>query len=129
MRGARRAHVHQVDVAPRDDADVRVVDVRYPELLSEHLGALDHGIGDGDDLAPRVALVSRQVRKLGPRTAAKHADAYAFARQDRASGGHSITAPVSPGNNSWRCAQIGAMPLDITSSSNSRSENLAPTRF
>ncbi len=77
MRRARRADVDEVDVVARDQLVVRVVHVGYAELLGERPRALDDGIGDGHELAARVALVAGQVRELGPRAGTEHADAHA----------------------------------------------------
>ena len=101
----------------------------YPEFLGERPRALDDRIGDGRQLAARVAFVAGDVRELGPRASAKNADAHATTRRLPVCGCHCITALVSPGSISWRCAQIGAMPFVMNRSWNSRNENFAPMRF
>ena len=72
--------------------------------------SLAHRIGDRHQLAARVALEAGEVRELGPSPGAQHADAHLVAT-NRPHRRHSITAEVSPGSMSMRCARIGAMPF------------------
>jgi len=85
-------------------------------------------VGDRHELAARITLVPWEVCELRPCAGTKNTDAHS-PRWPPMRGSHWITTDVSPGSNSCRCAQIGAMPFVMNRSWNSRSENLGPIRF
>src|SRR5678809_125656 len=125
---ARRADIHEIDVVARDERFVRIVPGGDPEFLGEGLGAFGNRIGDCDELATRVALISGQVRELRPGTGAQHADAYLATTDDSTRRHQSMTDDVSPGSSSMRCALIGAMPFVMNRSWKSRRLNFEPRR-
>ena len=75
MRRARRADIDEIDVGPSDQLLVRAIVVRNLELFGERFRAIDQRIGDGDELAARIALVSRQVSEFCPGAGAEYSDA------------------------------------------------------
>jgi hypothetical protein len=74
VHGVRRAHVDDIDVAAREQLVVRPIRVRNAEQLGELRGAPLDGVGDRDELAPRVTLVTGQMGVLRPGTGAEDSD-------------------------------------------------------